>query len=1328
MEMEMQMQMKKEKMKLKLIEMESAVKEAEIIEMEDTGSELTSAATKSTNRERHSSKYPPVSTTIHNQELDKNQIVSDWVNAINPSQIDDYPNPVIQNKVESDVDKLCKALSEVLRTVNPAPTKVKPDAFFARQSIERECPIFDGKSEDWPIFISHFRKISTMCDYTKEESMMNLQKCLRGEAKQAVAGQDNIRLTLPRRIIQGPEHLPIATKTHLGWILHGNTSGRTEEKYIFHICDNNLSDEKFHVCDNPYSDEMLHKLVKESFTLDAFGVSASAQTKRDKENDRAVDVMKRTINRIGQRFEIGLLWKEDDMKLPESKSVAYRRLLCVEKQMLKDDIFKKKYCDNIQKYIDKGYARKLTGEEAKKEGARTWYLPHFGVINPHKPQKLRLVFDAAAKSHGISLNSNLLAGPDYLQSLVAVLIRFRERKVAFSSDIREMFHQVRITEIDQDSQRFLWRNVGTSERVIEAITRRHYVDDYLDCVDSPLEAYNLITEVSRTQSEAGFELVNWTTNSKELMKMMSFDENLNKDLNLDMEMSLQRVLGLSWSSAEDKLVFKLNFHPEQNRERPTKRHVLRIIMSVFDPLGFLVNFIIRGRILVQDIWRSGIGWDDFIDDDIYKTWLLWLADLQKVISLKIPRCYSLKIPVAESIELHVFCDSSKKAFAAVAYLRIIHACGIDISFVFAKARVSPTKPISIPRLELQAAVMGTRIAKTLKNELDIKINQTYFWTDSSTVLYWICSDGRQLGQFESHRVGEIQESSETKEWNWIPTKLNIADLATRTYNEDGSNSINFENWFLGPTFLLQKDKTKWPTKNFSRNPSSGNKEEFENCVLTIFQDQSALPDIKRFSKWIKLIRTTARVLKFIKILRNSISLDSRIEKALKLDDIQEAEVFWIRQCQKESFYGEIMEIQRRQKTEGQSRLRKLMPMIDSRGILVIQGRTNLAPFMKESAKHPIILPNKHPFTRLLIQHYHEKYGHQGIELVLNELRQNYWIIDGRSAVKSVFASCQFCRIRRAKPQVPVMGQLPVERLTPRVKPFTFTGIDYFGPLTVTVGRRHEKRWGVLFTCLTIRAVHLEVTHSLSTDSTIMALRRFIARRGRPKTIFSDNGTNLHGAMDELKRAIRNIDQNKVENDMQLKEIEWKNIPPAAPHMGGVWERLIRSVKKTFHVILATQRLKDELLLTLFAEIENMINTRPITKVSNDPDDWEALTPNHFLLGTSNGDCFGEMGNIELKREWRKVQRITNEYWKRWMKEYLPRLTKRNVWCNDSKPITKGDIVIIIEDNVLRNSWKLGRVEEVFPGPDVRIRVANVKTKNGILKRPVTKLARVIEQT
>ncbi|XP_044760254.1 uncharacterized protein LOC123317711 [Coccinella septempunctata] len=1098
--------------------MESAVKEAEIIEMVDTSSELTSAATKSTNRGRlnanfyseniirnpveegHSSKYPPVSTTIHNQELDKNQIVSDWVNAINSSQIDDYPNPVIQNKVESDVDKLCKALSVVLRTVNPAPTKVKPDAFFARQSIERECPIFDGKSEDWPIFISHFRKISTMCDFTKEESMMKLQKCLRGEAKQAVAGmmispenieqviktlemrfgrpdqiidtildklktfypirendmekiiqfasyvnslvstikslnydahlqnpsvlkmmlrklpdmlklrwgeeilkkngdvnledfalwlmqianaacfvttprtsydtkntsrtqnfynkkiektlmistsrnsmncgycssnghttnkcenivaddietrwktvtknklcfsclrnnhqavkcrlkkicgvngckrfhhrylhedettkipneetqenagpvnsyeplfttrdggsvllrminvkifgngriihtvalcdeassvslidhslledlnihgevqplcvqwtnqmtarhedsicvnlkisgnyeeaktftmknvrsvknlslpkqhvsasewqklsflngiplediceqpmiligQDNIRLTLPRRIIQGPEHLPIATKTHLGWILHGNTSGRTEEKYIFHICDNNLSDEKFHVCDNPYSDEMLHKLVKKSSTLDAFGVSASAQTKRDKENDRAVDVMKRTINRIGQRFEIGLLWKEDDMKLPESKSVAYRRLLCVEKQMLKDDIFKKKYCDNIQKYIDKGYARKLTGEEAKKEGARTWYLPHFGVINPHKPQKLRLVFDAAAKSHGIFLNSNLLAGPDYLQSLVAVLIRFRERKVAFSSDIREMFHQVRITEIDQDSQRFLWRNgetnrhcdvyqmqvmtfgatcsptcaqyvkncnarqVGTSDRVIEAITRRHYVDDYLDCVDSPLEAYNLITEVSRTQSEAGFELVNWTTNSKELMKMMSFDENLNKDLNLDMEMSLQRVLGLSWSSAEDKLVFKLNFHPEQNRERPTKRHVLRIIMSVFDPLGFLVNFIIRGRILVQDIWRSGIGWDDFIDDDIYKTWLLWLADLQKVISLKIPRCYSLKIPVAESIELHVFCDSSKKAFAAVAYLRIIHACGIDI--------------------------------------------------------------------------------------------------------------------------------------------------------------------------------------------------------------------------------------------------------------------------------------------------------------------------------------------------------------------------------------------------------------------------------------------------------------------------------------------------------------------------------------------------------------------------------------------------------------------------------------------------------------------------
>lgn len=279
---------------------------------------------------------------------------------------------------------------------------------------------------------------------------------------------------------------------------------------------------------------------------------------------------------------------------------------------------------------------------------------------------------------------------------------------------------------------------------------------------------------------------------------------------------------------------------------------------------------------------------------------------------------------------------------------------------------------------------------------------------------------------------------------------------------------------------------------------------------------------------------------------------------------------------------------------------------------------------------------------------------------------------------------------------------------------------------MTVGRRQEKRWGVLFICLTLRAIHLEVAHSLNADSAIMALRRLIGRRGTPEVIFSDNGTNFRAAAEELKKAVEDMNKKAVAENMSQRQIDWKFIPPSAPHMGGSWERLIRSVKTTFSFIFNNQKLKDELLLTLFSEAEYIVNSRPLTYVSSDSNDPEALTPNHFIMRAppSEANCFHSADNSYYRKQWQKCQQMSNSFWKRWVKEYLPTLSRRTKWTDETDPIKENEIVVIVEDNLPRNRWKLGKIVAAIPGRDGRIRVVDVQTRTGVKRRPVSKVCRL----
>ncbi|KAK2874939.1 hypothetical protein Q8A73_024345 [Channa argus] len=365
-----------------------------------------------------------------------------------------------------------------------------------------------------------------------------------------------------------------------------------------------------------------------------------------------------------------------------------------------------------------------------------------------------------------------------------------------------------------------------------------------------------------------------------------------------------------------------------------------------------------------------------------------------------------------------------------------------------------------------------------------------------------------------------------------------------------------------------------------------------------------------------------------------------------------------------------------------------------------------------------------PKEILILQDIHERIGHGGRNHVLSTLRQRYWIPNAISAIRKILSSCRTCRRLHGATGRQQMADLPLSRVLPDEPPFTRTGVDCFGPFTIKRGRTTAKRYGVIFTCMATRAVHIEVAASLDTDSFINALRRFIARRGQVLEIHSDNGTNFVGAERELKRSLEEWNMSKIENRLTQSGIKWMFNPPSASHFGGVWERLIRSVRKVLSATLKDQSLDEEGLQTLLCEVEAILNSRPITTPSDDPNDLEALTPNHLLLLKTQPSIpqgvFQE-DDLYSRRRWRQVQYMADLFWKRWVKEYLPELQRRQKWTHAKRNFVPGDIVLIVDESAPRNSWVIGRIIHAIQDERGLVRQVRIKTRTNEFDRPITKV-------
>ena len=1156
-------------------------------------------------------------------------------------------------------------------------------------------------------------------------------------------------LLKPLQVVDGAPDEPYASKHALGWALNGPVN-RKGSKYC-----NRIS-----TSESIYLDDKIEKYFSKDFVDNS---DVKTLSNEDKIWLESVDNNTRKLS--NGHLEIDLPLK-DDAKFPYNRSQIYGQFIGLKKRFDKDTNLFEDYKEFMENMLANNFAEKVPDDELDSDTSTCWYLSHHPVFHKRK-NKLRIVFNCSLKYKGTSLNANLLQGPDLTNALFGVLVRFRQEPVAIVGDIRKMFYQVNVPKNHSNLMRFFWfdetmsdiveyrlkvhvfgatsspsianyalkRTVNTpcSAEAKSSILNNFYVDDLLKSTNNVTDAVNLLNEIRTVIQSCGFHLTSFNSNSSDILSKLPVEE-LSKTAQIhDLCNDDSSALGIVWNTVEDTFSFKVNY---TEHDIITKRILLKTLASVYDPLGLVSPFLMQAKKLFQVACSLHIHWDDVLPPELFDAWEKWLSDLRTLYIYKIPRC--LKQNNVKLLELHLFCDGSEKAYGTVAYLRSIEDdYTSNSSLIASKSRVTPINNSTlktVPRIELCSAKLAIELSQKLQNELEYKFSLISYWSDSTTVLNYIKSESARFHRFVSNKVSYIRCFSDPSQWQYIPSKENPADMVTRGATpEKLKNSVL---WNKGPEFLRNDS---YPKQDYPKVISTDDLEIKENGVLLVcktIEDSPVDVLMNSCSSWFKLTKRIAALIQLIDSFRHRQNIKN---SKVTLKFIKSAEIKIISHIQRKYYSNEIRCIKSGSNIPKNSALRKLHPLIDDHGCLRVGGRLENSTSSFD-IKHPIILPPCY-ISELLIQHIHSTVGHLGRESILAALRKRYWIIKANSMARKIVNSCVICKKLQGKTGEQIMANLPTKRLTGDVPVFTNTAVDYFGPFLVVHGRRTLKRYGVIFTCLNSRALHLEVSDSLTTDSFINALRRFLSRRGNVKSMTSDNGTNLVGGNTELKVAIQGWNQAAIGSWMIQSGIEWQFNPPHASHFGGIYEREIRSVRKVFNALLNSQNIKlnDDQLNTLMCEVECILNNRPLTEISSDPTDLEALTPNHLLL-LNNSITFPpglfSKEDIYLRRRWKQVQYLSDNFWKKWSNQYLILLQERQKWHVIRPNFKVNDLVLVVDILLPRNCWPLGRITEVKCDKYNNVRSAFVKIskcknsslsnfETSVIHRPITKLVKLL---
>ncbi|XP_059620611.1 uncharacterized protein LOC132264419, partial [Phlebotomus argentipes] len=1124
--------------------------------------------------------------------------------------------------------------------------------------------------------------------------------------------------------------LPQLKNTDFGWIIVGAHHTEPQAPPEVYCCLTTLSS----------IDASLKKLCEvEEFP------SKHPPTEEHKEVEKLYS--ETTVRDSTGRYVVHLPLRSTVENLADNKENAKRQFFRLEKRLDKDPQLKVEYSASIQQYLDQGFLEPIPSTGTSEN---VYYLPHHPVIKASSTTtKVRVVYNASSRSStGLSLNDVLKIGPTVQPDVFETLLMFRRHPIALSADIRQMYPQFLLQPEYRDLQRIFWRNSKTEPlqeyrltgvcfgvasspflatrslnqlavdeqqsypKASHVLLNNFYVDDcLLSCptIEDALETQQQL--ISITQA-AGLVLTKWCSNRKELLQV-SDDATTTS---LDVPESSVGTLGMKYNPQKD--IFHFNFISEELRG-DTMREIFSKIARLYDPHGFLGPVIIRGKIFLQSLWDLKVKWDDKLPPEVLSTWDAFYDDLTQVSCITIPRwASSILSPTSE--ELHVFCDASTSAYGAALYYVTEDQHGRSSHLIFAKSKVAPKTTQTIPRLELMSAELAAQMMNKFREALQIKA--CFFWTDSMVVYHQIQSLDKKFDVFVAHRLGKIHTVSQREDWNHVPGTLNPADIISRgTSTEDLRNSTM---WWHGAPFLLQS-RSHWPRVHLpaddsiliasliTESPSEPTPVDFISKLIAKSSDYQEVTEV---------LAITLRFFKFTTNHRNG---------PISVEEIRLAELVLLKWDQLNKLSEVFTSIRNNtlQSNRAMKKIKSLSPFIDQDGIIRVGGRISQSIELYDT-RHPILLP-KGELARLIATHEHRKQMHPGPQLLLATLRQRVWPLGSRNLTRQVVHNCVRCF--RCKPQLQhqFMGDLPQERVI-ATAPFHNTGVDFCGPFWIRPdlkrGGSPQKAYVCIFICLAIKAVHIELVSNLSCDAFIAALRRFAARRSAPLHIFSDNATNFTAADKELQTLLKSQSaQDQLSAAATSMNITWHFQPPRSPHHGGLWESAVKSLKHHLLRTIGDKRLTFEGFYTVLTQVESILNSRPLTPLTDDPSELMCLTPGHFLMGKPvNQIPDPSLQEIPLNHldRWQQHQQMAQEFSRRWRLEYLTELQRRTKWFSPQPNLKIGDLVILHEDNSPTHHWPLGVIDKIHPGKDSKVRVVTVRTSKGCYKRSIAKVCRL----
>ncbi|XP_028168402.1 uncharacterized protein LOC114358595 isoform X2 [Ostrinia furnacalis] len=959
------------------------------------------------------------------------------------------------------------------------------------------------------------------------------------------------------------EGCPILQKTKLGWIVSGSLASPIQVR-----------------CNLSLKTQLKHFWEMEECGDNPFTPHNDQVSYDDKVCEKVF--MTHTRNAEGN-FVIQLPFKFPISNLGQSKHIAQQRFHSLERKFSKNDEFKQMYIQFMREFEQTGRMEKCTSSDVPLN-----FLPHHAVVNLEKSTTpLRVVFDASCPtSSGYSLNDILHKGTIKQDTLNHILLRFRLHKYVINADIRKMFCCIHINADQQPLQCILWREephhelqtfklttlsfglkpaphiatrcllhlaqetrtalqqlpdaarssaeLPVAAAAAAAIEEQFYADDLLLSGDDEHRITQVALEVDRVLRTANFHLRKWKTNSSQIQQALPTQTESTTSQSVQLGQpgdSLHKILGLQWSNQNDNLNYSINLQPIPNNV--TKRVILSRVSSIFDPLGLLGPCLILAKCFIQRLWVDGSDWDQPISQTLLKDWLTFYNGLQYLRLLQIPRVVTISNYI--TFQLHGFADSSTQAYGAAIYVLTTNAQGQTlVRLLFSKTRVAPLKTQTIPRLELSAALLLAVNMKDLQSSLKVPINDIQYWSDSTITLAWIKTEPHKLNTFVANRVTKIQALTDKSKWRWVPSNENPADLLSRGVLPDKlvNCTTTSKFWFEGPTFL-SKPQGEWPQNKQQTQELIELKAKHSPCKTLCNTTQNRANDntfinnlISRWSSDTKLFRIFALVLRFLHNCKNK---THKITGPISCQEQRQAANKLIIFTQIESFPNEYKLLKNNSQLPKTSKLLSLKPFMDN-DLIRVGGRLSQSHYEFDK-KHPIILHSNHTLTKLIMRNEHVRLMHAGPQLLLSSMKEQYWPIKGKLLANNIFRECVPCF--RAKPHTPtpIMGDLPGHRVQP-APPFYTVALDYAGPFLLKDrqgrGCKTYKSYIAIFICSSTKAVHIELVTGLETHSFLSAFRRFIARRGKPRVVVSDNGTTFRGADRELRELYDFLNTNSNE--------------------------------------------------------------------------------------------------------------------------------------------------------------------------------------------------------